>query len=566
VKNIPLISWLALGLVLFSSGVSSAGARLQPGDPAAEFTVIGPDGEEVRLSDFRGKVVVLDFWATWCVPCLKAMPELSQLAESRAQDGLVVLSICVADTRENYDTWVSQNAGKYAFRTAHDPVGKPLRESLFSSVYGVSMLPAIFVVDRDGGLVGRAITYPKEKANIGELLLEAGLTETAREAPKPAFRETLGKLKAGDPLPPVRVEARAGESVALSDLAGDGPLVLTVFSGNRLNSTDIEFLNGWSERYAGQGLRMVGLAAYGPRQAFDEWMAEVGDSLKFPVVFDPAGASPATPKPREEMTDEEMSAYNALRRAHFAKVVPMVLSGGSMAPVPHTLVADREHRFLGMYIGTGPDSVESLANLLLRAGIPLEEGDRPAHVFTPEETAPAPTGERVPQRQPGQPAPDFPAFDIDGNEVNISTYRGKVVVLDFWATWCGPCMIAFPHMQKVAETYKDQGVVIIGSGTRDTRSAFEKWIRANAARYPDIIWSHDPAERGPERASHALYGVTGIPTQFIIGRDGIIKEVVVGYLEGEVLLEAALAKAGIKVPEEVLLKAEENKRQRRRLQ
>jgi thiol-disulfide isomerase/thioredoxin len=265
------------------------------------------------------------------------------------------------------------------------------------------------------------------------------------------------------------------------------------------------------------------------------------------------------------MSDEEISAYNVLRRAHFSKVVPMVLSGGSMAPVPHTLVVDREHRFLGMYIGTGPDSRESLANLLLRAGISLDAADQPKHVFTPEETAPAPTVERVSQRQPGQPAPDFPAFDIDGNEVHISHYRGKVVVLDFWATWCGPCMIAFPHMQKVAETYKEQGVVMIGSGTRDTRSAFERWIRANSSKYPDIIWSHDPAERGPERASHALYGVTGIPTQFIIGRDGIIAEVIVGYMPGEVLLEAGLAKAGIDVPEEVLLKAEEDRRQRRRL-
>jgi thiol-disulfide isomerase/thioredoxin len=540
--------------------------------------VIGPDGEDVVLSDYQGKIVVLDFWATWCVPCLNAMPYYSSVAEKHAEDGLVVLSVCVADTRENYDGWVQQHGANFSFITAHDPVGRNLRESMFSSVYGVSLLPSVFVLDREGIMLGRVRGHG-EDSNLYELLEQAGLGKTDEsepeepaqpeepaEDPVPGFRETLGTLKSGDTLPSVQVETSQGDSVALSDLAEGGPMVLTVFSENRLNENDIEFLNSWSERYAAQGLRMIGLAAYGARQVFDDWMAEVGDTLKFPIAFDPAGASPALPKPREEMSDEEMTAYNALRRSHFRNVVPMVLSGGAMAPVPHTLVVDNQYRFLGMYIGTGPDNSESLSNLLLRAGISLETADLPAHIFTAAETAPAPQLETVSQLQAGQPAPDFTAIDIDGREVNLSSYRGKVVVLDFWATWCGPCMIAFPHLQTLANSYKDQGVVVLGSGTRDTREAFERWIRANSSRYPDIVWAHDPAGREPERASRALYGVVGIPTQFINDRNGIIAEVIVGYLSGEVLVEAALAKAGIAVPDEILIEAEENRRQRRRLQ
>jgi hypothetical protein len=107
-------------------------------------------------------------------------------------------------------------------------------------------------------------------------------------------------------------------------------------------------------------------------------------------------------------------------------------------------------------------------------------------------------------------------------------------------------------------------VVILGSATNDTRVAFERWVQVNQAKYPDIIWSHDAAERGPTRASRALYGVTGIPTQFIIDREGRIAEIVVGYLRGEVLLDAALAKAGIKVDEAVLEQAREDLRRRAR--
>ena len=120
----------------------------------------------------------------------------------------------------------------------------------------------------------------------------------------------------------------------------------------------------------------------------------------------------------------------------------------------------------------------------------------------------------------GDKAPDFTTQDLAKKDVRLSDFKGRVIILDFWATWCGPCMAAMPHTQKVAAQYKDQGVVVLGSCTSDTRGAFERWVRANQAKYPDIIWTHDAAERGEKNISRTLYGVGGIPTQFIIDRDG----------------------------------------------
>ncbi len=147
----------------------------------------------------------------------------------------------------------------------------------------------------------------------------------------------------------------------------------------------------------------------------------------------------------------------------------------------------------------------------------------------------------------GAMAADFAMQDLAGREVKISDFRGQVVVLDFWAPWCGPCKAAMPHLQEVAAKYKDQGVVVIGSCTSDTRANFEKWVRENQARYPNIVWAHDPLEKSDERAAKKVYRAQGIPTQFIIGRDGRIVDAVVGYMKGDVILDAALAKAGIKV-------------------
>ena len=91
-----------------------------------------------------------------------------------------------------------------------------------------------------------------------------------------------------------------------------------------------------------------------------------------------------------------------------------------------------------------------------------------------------------------------------------------------------------------------QDVVVLASCTSDTRAAFDAWLKTNRPSYPALVFSHDPAERGEERASKKLYGVRGIPTQFVIGRDGKITAVNVGYGEGDKRLEEALTALGVK--------------------
>jgi thiol-disulfide isomerase/thioredoxin len=175
-----------------------------------------------------------------------------------------------------------------------------------------------------------------------------------------------------------------------------------------------------------------------------------------------------------------------------------------------------------------------------------------------EEPAPAAAPER-PMLGAGALAPDFVTHDLAGREVRLSEYRGKVLILDFWATWCGPCIASMPHTQEVAAKYADQGVAVLAVCTGDKRMRFEDWVKLKARDYPALRFTFDPHEQGTpaekDRASVALYGVPAIPTQFIIDREGRIAGTTTGYVRGDPALERALAAAGIKVDPAVIATA-----------
>jgi peroxiredoxin len=459
-----------------------------------------------------------------------------------------------------------------------------------SKLYRVVGIPTQFVIGRDGKIAATIVGYSKgdvrsegalaklgvkvdpaiaaegekqlAKAAADELARAAAAKETEKN-PVPQFREAYGKLKAGEPVPDFTALRADGTEVKFSELSKGKTVVLSFWSaGMGLPEAAQAFNDTWAKKYAAQGVLFVGVGAYGKREDFDKWYAVNGPKISFPVLFDPAGGLDRPAKAPDQMNDEEKKAFRETSSAYYAKVIPMRITGGTMAPVPNNLVIDAKGNFLGFFVGAGTQAAESLGNLLLRAGVKLAAEDMPKKVFTAAETKAAPPEAKVEMLKVGAVAPDFTTTDLAGKPVKISDFKGKVVILDFWAPWCGPCIASMPHTQQVAATYKDQGVVVLGSCTSDSRANFEKWVTANQEKYPDFIFSHDAAERTPERASRKLYGVSGIPTQFIIDREGKVAAITIGYMAGEVLLDAALAKAGIKVDAAILAKAVEDQKKR----
>jgi thiol-disulfide isomerase/thioredoxin len=122
------------------------------------------------------------------------------------------------------------------------------------------------------------------------------------------------------------------------------------------------------------------------------------------------------------------------------------------------------------------------------------------------------------------PAPGWELKDVDGKPVNFSQFKGKVVVLDFWATWCGPCRSEIPGYVKLEEKYKDKGLVIIGvSLDQEGPEVVKKFIGEFHMNYQVVM--------GEDAVVQAFGGVDGIPTTFIIDRTGKIRDKKVGAME-----------------------------------
>jgi peroxiredoxin len=124
----------------------------------------------------------------------------------------------------------------------------------------------------------------------------------------------------------------------------------------------------------------------------------------------------------------------------------------------------------------------------------------------------------------GRPAPDFTASDINGRSVGLADYRGRVVLLNIWATWCPPCVDEMPSLEKLNREFKDQNFALLAvSIDSDGIAAVAPFMAKHGLTFRALVDS--------QAAIQTSYAITGVPETFIIDKKGILARKVIGPLD-----------------------------------
>jgi len=134
-----------------------------------------------------------------------------------------------------------------------------------------------------------------------------------------------------------------------------------------------------------------------------------------------------------------------------------------------------------------------------------------------------PQAGEVPQR--GMIAPDFHLTTLKGEEVSLSDYKGEVVAVNLWATWCPPCRAELPGMNAVYDAYKEDGLVMLAVNGREEESLVSSFIESEGFTFPVLL--------DPQGQVMSIYSVYSFPTTYIIDRDGVIQHVQTGPISAQ---------------------------------
>lgn len=140
----------------------------------------------------------------------------------------------------------------------------------------------------------------------------------------------------------------------------------------------------------------------------------------------------------------------------------------------------------------------------------------------------------TPAPEVGKMAPDFELDTLDGQTLVLSQLKGKPVLVNFWATWCGPCRYEMPFLQQVYEEWPDDKLVLLAVNVGESSSDVSQFMQSQGFSFTVLLDS--------QAAVAQQYNVMGIPSTFFIDSDGVIQNIKVGVFQSHTEIEAILSK------------------------
>jgi|GEM_PF-627437 len=321
----------------------------------------------------------------------------------------------------------------------------------------------------------------------------------------------------GKPSPPLKFKALDGREVDLEKLKGK--VVLLDFWATWCPPCieEIPHVRDAYERYNKEGLEIVGISFDADKQRLEDVVKR--ENLRWPQYFDGSGQEAA---PGKTFGIQHWPSMWLLDRNG---VIRFISAGAGL-----------DRKITALLKETG-NPVNAARGVFENKAALDRSGDEPARPAA----ATKPGGPISPPGAPqdaaylhwlGKPFPALKFTAIDGRQVDTDKLRGKVLLIDFWATWCPPCMAEIPNVKSVHERYHQQGFEIIGVSADETRADLERVVKAKG-----LTWPQHFEGRSGEVPNLRRYGVQHFPSMWLVDKQGIIRDVT-----GAVALNEKVAK------------------------
>jgi thiol-disulfide isomerase/thioredoxin len=514
---------------------------LRPGSPI-DFDYTDPDGVRHRLSDLRGAAVLLDFWGTWCVHCIQEMPVLRKAYAAYRDRGFEVLGMDARDELAKLQAFVAEKDAAPWLHATADSVKEVIEDR-----FRVRGYPTKVLLDRDGRVVaaGTSLDAP---SLYGEALLKTVEEVLARPSETVQF---VGRLEPGLALEPRDGLGMGLEEVKEADIADIAGLPVPPAPGDRVFEGKI-----WLRRSGAQPTYRVVLVEpaetakgtafvyvdvdldgrLSAQERFDlerepdgEWESV---TVRFPLKVGAVDGFPVylgRPLPEKDPDrGYRFMAYNV------GQAVGRVRVGSREVRVRYRINLDTGEATLFGQQGMDLDGNGVFDRGLSHGEVEMSQGGRVifrlGDLYLSTRSVDLASGRIVLRTNPaseyrrfeltsGSQVPDFAFTGMDGTPRRLSELRGKVVLLDFWGSWCGPCVADMPKLRKLHEAYRARGFEILGLDFEDDLETQRKFLAEN-----DLPWVHATTESVADLVQ-SRFRVWSFPTKILLDREGRVVSV-----------------------------------------